>query len=154
MPTVDALIVGLHSPDPDARLAAASGLGQYGALNRDVVALPDAVPHLIELLAGDPTREVRLNATYALGAIGQPEAVPALIDVLHQSGNDLVMQLVIVKALGKIGDPMATEILLEMSRKSTSRCICVAAAKTLERIGTPQALAAARQIRSERSVEC
>jgi HEAT repeat protein len=151
MPTVKALIADLQSLSPDMRLAAASGLGQYGALNKDVSALPSAVPHLIELLRGDPVREIRSTAAYSLGAIGEPEAVPALIEALRKSGHDQGMQLVIVKALGKIGDSLAVEPLIEMMRVSTNRCISVVAVKALERIGTSKAMAAAREIRDEKS---
>jgi HEAT repeat protein len=148
----DDLIVQLRSPDPDARVAAADGLGQYAAYHEDISMLPSAVPHLAEALRADPVRGVRLAAAYSLGAIGDVHAVPELIDVLRASDSDRGMQLVIVKALGKIGDPLAVPALIEALQSSKSRCVSAAAAKALECIGTPEALAALEELRKKHNV--
>lgn len=111
--------------------------------------LPTAVPHLIETLHNDPARAVRLAAAYSLGALHDARAVPALIDVLRASEGDRGLQLVVAKALGKLGDPLAVPALLEALQGGKSWCVSVAAAKALERIGTPEALTSARKWRSE-----
>lgn len=138
----DDQIAQLLSPDPDVRTAAAEGLGQYAAFHEDTSMLPTAVPHLVEVLHNDPVRRVRLAAAYSLGVIGGARAVPELIGVLNASGDDRGMQLVIAKSLGKTGDPLAVPALVEVLRSGKSRCLSVAAAKALERIGAPEALAA------------
>src|SRR5512139_743001 len=136
MTTVETLIADLQSPDPEARVAAADGLGQYAAFHEDTSMLPEAVPYLIDALQNDPVRGVRLAAAYSLGAMGGTAAVPALLDVLRLSDNDRGMQLVIAKALGKTRDPLAVASLVGVLQSDQSRCVCVAAAKALERIGT------------------
>lgn len=146
------LLADLRSPDPDVRVAAADGLGQYAAYHADASMLPTAVPHLAEVLRGDPVRGVRLAAAYSLGAIGDGRAVPVLIDVLGASGSDRGLQLVIAKALGKLGDPSAVPVLVNMLCHGESRCVSVAAAKALERISMEEALAAVNKWRSEQKV--
>lgn len=107
----DDLITQLRSPDPDMRVAAADGLGQYAAFHEDTSMLPTAIPYLVEALQ-DPVRSVRLAAAYSLGAMGGTAAVPALLDALRVSESDRGMQLVIIKALGKTHDVLAVPISL------------------------------------------
>lgn len=149
MPTVETLIADLHSPNPDMRVAAADGLGQYAAFHEDTSMLPSAIPHLVKAFRTDPARGVRLAAAYSLGAIGDARAVPDLIDGLHASASDQGLQLVIAKALGKTRDPLAVTALIEVLQSGISRCVSAAAARALERIGTPEALAAVETWRSE-----
>ena len=42
--------------------------------------------------------------------------------------------------------------LIELLQTNASRCVPAAAARALERIGTPQALAVAKEIRPEKSI--
>jgi len=143
------LIAQLVSPDPDTRMFAAEGLGQYAAYHKDASMLPTAVPHLADVLR-DPVRGVRLAAAYSLGAIGDEQAVPELINILAASDDDRGMQLVIIKALGKLGDPRAVSPLVDVLGSGKSRCLSVAAAKALRRIGTPEALAAVEKWQPEK----
>jgi HEAT repeat protein len=62
------------------------------------------------------------------------------------------MQLVIAKALGKTRDPLAVAGLVRVLQSNKSRCVCVAAAKALERIGTLEALAVVKQWRFKQKV--
>jgi HEAT repeat protein len=133
MTELEALLTDLQSADPDSRIAAANGLGQYGAFHEDVSGLAAAVPPLIGLL-DDHVHEVRIAAAYALGAIGRQEAVPNLVEALHRSGNAQEMQLVLSKALGKLHNPAAVPALRETARTSKSQCVRVAAQKALATI--------------------
>jgi len=130
-------------------MAAAEGLGQYAAYHEDASMLPAAVPHLVEAFRGDLVRGVRLAAAYSLGAIGDARAVPELVAVLGASVDDWGMQLVIAKALGKTRDRRAVPALIDILRSGKSRCVSVAAAKALERIGTSEALASVDKWKSE-----
>lgn len=82
---------------------------------REIVAIgPAAVPSLLSAL-DDPDGNVRRGAVWTLGQIGDPRAVPFLIDMLQDTAGDMF----------GIGER-----------------VCDAAAEALERIGTLQALTA------------
>ena len=135
------LIENLGAPDPDARVAAAAALGQYGALHEDASGLSAAVPELLAAL-GDESREVRWSAAYALGAIGEAAGVPSLLALLADPGTEGGLRLVAVKALGKIGAADAAPALIDALNKGGSRCLAAVTLRALARIGTPEALAA------------
>lgn len=68
------LIHLLDRPEPEVRAQAAAGLG-YARVER-------ALPLLYNLLAGDPERDVRFAAAFALGEIGASDAGPSLVAAL------------------------------------------------------------------------
>ncbi len=92
------------------------------------------VPRLVELL-NDPNDNVVGSAAEALGRIGRPEAVPALIDCcrLHP-----LAELQAIEALGNIGSPEAMPVLREKTR-SNNIVIVYAAVEALGKIGSPEA---------------
>jgi HEAT repeat protein len=72
------LLFRLHSPDPEARRAAASRLGRHGS--------PRAVRGLIALLESEAVQGVRDEASLALGEIGPaigPAGVAALLEEME-----------------------------------------------------------------------
>lgn len=93
----------LRGGTPEERAAAADELGLRRA--------GEAAPTLVEALR-DSAEPVRLNAAYALGAIGR-EAVPALIETLR--GDSKEAQLGAAYALGMAGQ-VAVPALVEALR--------------------------------------
>ena len=75
---------------------------------------PDAFSHLRQYLtSSDPG--LRNQAVGLASAYRVSEAVPYLLDILKKKdlvGKDLYYKIPAVKALGKIGDPMAIEVLI------------------------------------------
>ena len=82
---------------------------------------------------------VRAAAAEALGAIGDPQAVPALIQALGDS--DSAVRRAAAEALGKLGDPQAIPALIQALGDS-DRDVRRAAAEALGAIGDPQAVPA------------
>lgn len=141
-PEIQRLIDQLHDPDTATRVRAAAALGQFGAANEDTTGLADhGLAALIEAL-DDPERDVRWEAVYALGALGETAALPALLDAYARWPHDSGLRLVIIKGLGKLGHPDAVPHLTQTLRGSDSLCMQVASRKALERIATPEAQAA------------
>ncbi len=128
------LIDSLDDPAPAARAAAAEAIGQWEAANPPAEGIEHALPLLAAALREDPAREVRWSAAYALGALGRPLAVPALVDACQQADGDSGLRLVIVKALGKIGDARAAPLLLDIHHTATSACLRAASARALARL--------------------
>jgi len=96
-----------------AELSSSDGLRREFALR--VLAdrkSPVAVPHLLQRL-DDPDRAVQLRAVGGLVAVGDPRAVPALIDATLGRDPSFVIQL--VYAIGEIGGPDAEAYLFTAS---------------------------------------
>jgi HEAT repeat protein len=139
-PDIQQLIDQLDENEPAARVAACNALGQFGATNADTRGLLEhGIPAIERILRDDPIREVRWAAAYALGALGDAEAIPALEAAYQQAADDTGLRLVIVKALGKTGHSDAVVGLRDKMREGESRCIRAAAAKALERIAAYEA---------------
>ena len=100
-----------------------------------------AVPSLIELLY-DEERNVRLSVVKALGHIGDPRAVPGLLQCIQIERDEQVLILSIV-ALGEIGNAEAVETLTDrlVNGDETFR---EATAKALGSIGHHSALESLR----------
>jgi len=140
---------------PAAREALASAVVQHSTLDVRVhasVMLAErrdarAVPGLI-----DAVRDQQYQYNYQssswwihefLQRIG-PAAVPALIEALDK--EDSRVRRYIIQTLGKIKDAAAVPALVDALRDEQ---VCNAAAEALERIGTPEAMAAVEQWRRE-----
>ncbi len=75
-----------------------------------------AVKPLMGFLATESQDELLVDAAQALGKLGDPSAVNALLMQLH-SGKPLQYQLALVQALGRLGTPAASLGLLKKSEE-------------------------------------
>lgn len=133
------LINQLNEADSARRIAACDALGQFAASHSDTHGLLEhGIPAIVSLLCSDPIREVRWAAAYALGALGDASAIPALEAAYHRAADDAGLRLVIVKALGKTEHQDAAARLAAILHESQSRCLTAAAAKALQRINAAQ----------------
>ncbi len=127
---VDRLIAAMDDPEAEVRSSAATALGEIEdirAIDPLVVTLGDraaqyeasmalakigksAVPRLLLALHD---RNTGWYAANTLGEIGDPAAVPKLVDILRNLHYDRDMRQVAAEALGKIGDPTAIPALIE-----------------------------------------
>lgn len=103
MVDIDALaaIVGDGARSWRERHAAIKQLGRSGD--------PRALTPLLAALRSEEKKLVA-RSVVALGNLGNPEAVPDLIDML-QTNADRIVRAVAAEALGKIGDPDSVEAL-------------------------------------------
>ena len=97
---VHGLIRALSSRNPEIQSAAVDALGTVG---------PEAVGPLVRALQ-KKNRNLRLGVIGALAAIGDPGAVPALAEMMKDSGSEVRWQAAI--ALGETGSPEAIAPLL------------------------------------------
>ncbi len=125
---VPALINTLEQPDWKERWSAAYALGRI----RDVRALPV----LMQCLRPENDANIRRAAAEALGQIGHPLAVPALITVL--ADDNWFVRWAGAYALGQIGESSVVNDLMTLLRDSHEK-VRWAAAEALGKIGNPQA---------------
>ncbi len=85
----------------------------------------DAVPQLIELLSTD-TSANRRAAAEALGRIGDPIAVPALLTAVGHAQDDQVLEHSLIYALIEIGDPTSVTSGLKSPNVHTRRAALIA----------------------------
>jgi len=95
-----------------------------------------AVPPLIQAL-GDSDSEVRLAAAWALGDLGDPQAVPALIQALRDHWD---VRRSAAEALVKIGTPAVPPLIQALGDSDWD--VRRAAAEALGKLGDPQAIPA------------
>lgn len=107
-----------------------------------------SIPRLIQYL-DDENSFRRKDAVYLLGEIGNPIVVPELIIALYDSKAKV--RCVVVEALGKLGDARAVGSLqkrlsdkVKCDSYSPNR-ICDIVAKSLQLIGTPEAIQAVKE---------
>lgn len=98
---VSVLRQGLHSRSVPTRAVAVELLGRFQALA--------AGDEVVELLRADPSVEVRARAARALGRMGSPKPVEALMGCLD--AGPMAMRVQAVWALGEIGAPAAVPAL-------------------------------------------
>ena len=122
-------ITMLNDDDGTVRSDAADDLGLFGESGAD------AIPHLIEALQ-DVYEPVRLNAAYALGAIGEP-AVSPLIETL--SVEDPIMRRMAAYALAAVGTPAVPA--LSEALQHTEDVVRIEAAYAFAQIGSAAASA-------------
>jgi HEAT repeat protein/MFS family permease len=94
----------------------------------------------LESALGDPSMAVREEATRALGEIGDPGSVEALLAALRDPATGLADEA--AHALGRIGDRRANEALIAVLREGHerySRRDRIAAARALGDLGGPDA---------------
>jgi HEAT repeat protein len=143
--SVPSLVEVLKNPDPDIRWKAAVALGEIGdhrgisplvdllgdsdrfVRSRAAYALvhigPPAVPSLTEAL-NHPDASVRLGAVGALGKIGDPQAISALVDALGDRSPDVRQEA--ISALSSQGEraiPLLSERLHDPDRFIRRRAV-------------------------------
>jgi HEAT repeat protein len=163
------LLEALHMRDWFIRQAAIEALGTIGD--------PQAIPTLVEALHSDDVW-VATEAAEALGRIGHVDALPALLEMLRADTlrasfaasveNSKIpvdepdmavvgtfrheisdLRCAIASALGRISDARAVPDLVAVLSSDPDTKLRATAAEALERIGTPQAVAAARTWRRQ-----
>jgi HEAT repeat protein len=85
------------------------------------------------------TGRLRKNAAAALGKIGDPSALPDLLEVA-QNDADTSLQMDAITALGELGDPRAEPVLLKLLVEHHDSRIRYCAAGALARAGTRAAI--------------
>lgn len=110
---IKSLIPLLQDPDAEIRAQAARTLGDLKA--------SEVAPRCVELLA-DPSPRARLYAAQALGRIGYKPAIPALLNLLNQTGSsDTTLRHGASHALANINDmDAAVRSLLSMQGDSAA----------------------------------
>lgn len=100
----------LRHPDPRERWNAALNLGY----RRERSAVPDLVAAL-----RDPHPNVSCLAAWALGRLGDRTATPAMVEALGRAlANPFVLTQLLVPSLGRLRDPRALPVLLDVVRTS------------------------------------
>lgn len=129
-----ALREALHSDDATMRAVAAgvAGVGLFAS----------TAPRLRVLLAGDPDEAVRRTAAQALGHLGGPGDVPALVRST-EADRPAALRRVAAEALGELGDRSAVPALVALLADGDRRLAQVSA-DSLARIGR-EGLQALRQ---------
>jgi HEAT repeat protein len=94
----------LRSDDVEERMSALRTLGE---LNE-----PKATESLVAA-TNDPDKRVRIKAIDTLGLVRAKEATPLLVQQLFMRDTDLDTKRRILACLGKIGDPRATQPVLD-----------------------------------------
>jgi len=133
----EALCLLLASDDAGVRTEAAQALARLGR---------PAVPHLLWAFRGGRP-DVQEAAAPALGAIGDPAAVPALAEALARSPY-VAVRWQATQALAQIGGADAEQALLGALR-DRDRTVRLAAVEALGRIATSRAASALRQARRD-----
>jgi HEAT repeat protein len=125
---------GLSSRSVPVRAVTVELLGRFQALA--------ATPDLIGRLRDDSSIEVRTRAAQALGRLGSPRAVDALLACLAEGPPAMHPQ--VVWALGEIGAPQAVPA-LRAALTGASAQLRGAAAHALEAVRAPDHASAARR---------
>lgn len=122
-----------HRAEPELVKAAIEALGDIGD--------PEAVPIVVGFLAGsqpEKDQKARWAAANSLGKLRSPAAVDALIALLDDPFNDL--RQAAVEALGRIGDPRATESLAKTVGNDKDPVVRELAAQSLGALKNPAAI--------------
>ncbi len=104
---LEPLIEGLQHPDKDMRILSANTLGRLRA--------KEVGPMLLEALDDDNTNVV-YNVVECLGNIGDPRAVPRLMQLLVEHPDEWV-HVATLEALGKLGDQRVVGLLLSLIKE-------------------------------------
>ena len=123
----------LKSDDPDTRLEGIRGLGEVND--------PKAIEYLVAA-ASDPDMRIRVKAIDTLGQIRAKEATPLLVQQLFMRDIDLGTKRRILACLGKIGDPRATEPIVDFLARDIDPAVRGNAIFALGDIGDRAALPA------------
>jgi HEAT repeat protein len=130
-PVPQALLEVLRDRNPGLRSAAARALGE---VNADA-----AAPPLIGLLLEDTAIEVRVSAAYALGLLGDPQAIEPLIQKLDDQTEDARVRGTAAEALGDLRDPAGVMPLIAALNDPSAE-VRFWAAFAVGQLGDPRAL--------------
>ena len=125
----------LQSANAETRRYAAERLGQLKD-RRAVEAL------LVALTGGERDSRVQYAAATALREIGDPRAVPALVETLQHHEDDFV-RVFAAWILGKLADTQVVDVLVKVLQEGSGldgMAVRGAAAGTLGEIGDPRAV--------------
>lgn len=128
---IPALLDALYNESSETRRVVAWALGQIGA--PAIHALVEALFHF------DFDPNLRVAVIDSLGSIGDPEAVPELLEILDDDDSDV--REAVVMALGEIGDSQAVPQLLD-SLYDEESVVRWSVARSLGQIGDPAAVPA------------
>jgi len=93
---------------------------------------PPAVDAMIFVHTDHQSVNRRQDTAYVLGMVGDPRAVPVLLDALRD--NDAALRMVAAAALGKIGDPDAADALRLAALKDSNAQVRKAASRAFRKI--------------------
>jgi HEAT repeat protein len=130
-PKVEDQVKKLASEDPAERMEGVRGLAEAND--------PKATEYLIGAV-NDPDHRVRVKAIDSLGQLKATEAVPLLVQQLFLRDTDQSTKARILAALGRIGDPRATQPLLDILSRDVDRPVRGNALYALGEIGDPKAI--------------
>jgi HEAT repeat protein len=135
----------MHLADKNSAQTAAAGLSSLG--DRSVV------PDLVKLLADKNVEEnVRRFVAEALGNLGDSAVVPDIIQLVEEkSGENASVRRIATYALGKLGDPSASSVLLASLDDADEEMRRYAAA-ALGRLGNRAALSALIRFLADKNV--
>jgi HEAT repeat protein len=105
-----------------------------GEVNADA-----AAPPLIGLLLEDTAIEVRVSAAYALGLLGDPQAIEPLIQKLDDQTEDARVRGTAAEALGDLRDPAGVMPLIAALNDPSAE-VRFWAAFAVGQLGDPRAL--------------
>lgn len=133
----------------DAALLAIQSIGASGMSANNF----DLIPALISRMQTREGRE-RIALINTLGAIGDPKATPALLEITnqHAAARDAA-----IAALGRIGDPQAADALWAVYRDTGSRAAADAYLKVIEHMKPKDAAKAYRtllEVSDDSNVAC
>ena len=145
---IDGLVKAARNKDPEVAAAARKALEGYldklidRLQTKNIVQLNTTRDALV--IIGTPARDRlifilreghlhrRQDAAYVLGLLKDPVAVEPLCLAMHNP--DPLLRLIIVEALGRIGDPAATDT-LRRAMGDVDKSVAGAAHKALKQIG-------------------
>jgi len=124
---VPALVKALK--DEDVKYTAAESLVKIGS---------PAVPSLLEAFKSND-KDVTMKAAEALGLIGDPQAVPALVQTLNDKNEERRVRWKAAEALGAIGTSQAVAALIEVLQDTdVNRPVHLYTIKALRALQGPQ----------------
>jgi HEAT repeat protein len=134
----------LTDKDEEIRFLALRTLGDTG----DKMAVPHILPFLQKKrkVKGQKSDILRQTAIEVLGRIGDPEAIPILLDLLRsravsKKGGEVIRKR-LVEALGAIRDPELEEVFQSVMEKDTDVAVREAARRAILNLESPEKRAA------------
>jgi HEAT repeat protein len=130
--SIDDYVRNLNSDDPAKRLQGVKSL----TTSKD----PKAIEYLLQAVGDDDVR-VKAKAIDGLADLRATEATPVLIQQLFLRSTEPFVEQRILASLGKIGDPRATQPILEFLQQDLNQETRGTAIYALGDIGSPEAIA-------------